>query len=358
MLAVAIRIAKRLGMHDESTYSKHTSISRELRRRLWWSLVVFDHRICEISEYKATTLVPTWDCGTPLNISDFDLRNDRKKSPLARKEPTEALFTVVRSELANFFRHCPFHLNFVNPALNAMEQPKATSLTALETTIEDDYLSACDPDDPLQFMTTWTTRSSVARMRLMEYYALCSTSPAQKTKSQSDQDLSDAISLLECDTKLYSSTLTQGYLWFMDFHVPGLAYNHILRHLRGQPADGQAREAWAAMSDNYESRTARSNQSQPSSNIAVFSRVILQTWSACETLLREQGHEPQAPPRIVSAIRSICHIDTTASQASSEVKALVEAETVPAQADYGEQALMDVDMDHLWATMDWGWMPS
>ncbi len=38
MLAVAIRIAKRMDIHDESSYTKYDALEAEMCRRLWWSL--------------------------------------------------------------------------------------------------------------------------------------------------------------------------------------------------------------------------------------------------------------------------------------------------------------------------------
>lgn len=58
MLAIAIRSAQRMGLHNESTYTRYTNLEAEKCRRLWWSLVMFDHRICEMSDYKTTTLTP------------------------------------------------------------------------------------------------------------------------------------------------------------------------------------------------------------------------------------------------------------------------------------------------------------
>jgi Fungal specific transcription factor domain. len=126
MLAVAIRIAQCMGMHDESSYVRYTSLEAEIRRRLWWSLIIFDHRICEISNYKITTLTPTWDRKTPLNVSDFEMFPDVKSSLASHEKPTEAVFIVVRSELADFVRHSASHLNFINPSLNTMAQSNDT----------------------------------------------------------------------------------------------------------------------------------------------------------------------------------------------------------------------------------------
>lgn len=232
MLAIARRIAQRMGIYSESTYTACTALEAEMRRGMWWSLVNFDHRIGELSNYKTTTLLPTWDCSTPLNVNDFEIRSGMKKSPAIHGNPTEALFAVVRSELADFIRHSAFHLNFVNPSLNTIAQPKDAphdsvreggELIAIGKVIEDKYLTFCDAEDPLHYMTIWTTRGSLARHRLLDHYSRHSTSSEQPTNAQRSAAISYALSMLECDTKLRTSPLTKGYLWLADFYFPALA---------------------------------------------------------------------------------------------------------------------------------------
>jgi hypothetical protein len=70
MLGVAMRIAQRMGKHSESACAKCAPLEAEMRRRLWWSLVLFDSRISEMANDRTTTLIPTWDCRIPLNVND------------------------------------------------------------------------------------------------------------------------------------------------------------------------------------------------------------------------------------------------------------------------------------------------
>lgn len=78
MLGVAIRIAQRMGIHNEASNATCAALEAEMRRRLWWSLVIFDNRICEMFDYRKATLAPTWDCHVPLNLSDFEVSEIQK----------------------------------------------------------------------------------------------------------------------------------------------------------------------------------------------------------------------------------------------------------------------------------------
>jgi hypothetical protein len=92
MLGVAIRIAHRLGIHNESANAKCTVFEAEMRRRLWWSLIIFDSRIGELAACNAVALTPTWDCELPLNTNDTDLRPEMKETPDAQEKPSDAIF--------------------------------------------------------------------------------------------------------------------------------------------------------------------------------------------------------------------------------------------------------------------------
>jgi hypothetical protein len=58
----------------------------------------------------------------------------------------------------------------------------------------------------------------------------------------------------DCDTKLRTSPLTKGYLWFVHFHLPFPVYIHIVQDLRKRPIEGHAEKTWEVMSDNYKAR--------------------------------------------------------------------------------------------------------
>ncbi|KAK9564461.1 hypothetical protein V6Z88_002537 [Aspergillus fumigatus] len=292
MLAAALRIAQRMGLHNESTYTPYTAVEAEMRRRLWWSLVIFDHRMCEMSDYKVTTLTPTWDCQIPLNVNDVEIRPDTNSWAPNNEKPTEALFAVVCSELADRIRHTTFHINFVNPVLAAvakaknpgrMSIPADDEMLTIQKTIEEKYLAFCDPTDPLRYMAIWTTRGYLARNRLLEHYARHLTSPAMQ---QTDAQRNAALR----------------YRWLVDFHVPALAYIHVLNDLKKRPTESHVEKAWQAMSKNYEARVMHPKPSGQGV-FTVFARAVLQTWGAREVFLRQQGM-PVETPQIVLDIRN------------------------------------------------------
>lgn len=393
MLGVAIRIAQRMGIHSESALDKCTALEAELRRRLWWSLVLFDTRISEMADHKTATLAPTWDCRIPLNVNDSDLRPEMKEPPAVQGKSTDTLFAVVRSELGEFVRHTMFHLDFTSPALKPIFKTvqhglnlEVAGLVTLEKMIEDKYLKFCDPENPLHFMTIWWTRAYLAKCRLLEHHSRYSNSLVHQSDAQRDAAISHALHMLECDTKLMTSPLTKRFLWLIHLHFPFPAYIQIVQDLRRRPGSQQAEQAWEVMSDNYEAQFVFLCEDSESPFFKIFTKIVLLAWEAREAAFSQLG-EPLMPPKIVSSIRHrVAQIAQNAQIADAQQPNGVMGigmnnfpvsmamgsgshgllNNMGGQGGYGvnepgvysnmpAQALLDVDVNNLdWAAMDWG----
>ncbi|KAF2135709.1 uncharacterized protein K452DRAFT_165518 [Aplosporella prunicola CBS 121167] len=393
-LGLAIRIAHRMGIHNESTNGKCNALEAEMRRRLWWSLVVFDNRISEMFDYKTSTLAPTWDCRTPSNVNDFEIRPEMKDPPAAHEKPTEAIFSVVRSTLGGIVRHSAFHRVLTNQTLNTVAKDtrhgfalESSGFVVLEKAMEEKHLAFCNPENPLHFMTIWTTRGYLSKMKLLELYAKRTSSSAPLTDKQHSAAVSYALSMLNCDTKLMSSPLTQGYHWLQHFHFPFPAYITVLQELTKRPTADFAENAWEVIGENYAARLANSRMDLKPIFI-VFSWIVLKAWEACEAFSEQE--KPLTLPRVVVDVRNklmelrsdFAQSGDVEQQPDSAVDINVEDLPLPIPMDFGNQGLwfgaggqhlmgsglfgypdipgqtsFDVDMNQVdWTTMDWSSM--
>jgi Fungal specific transcription factor domain len=308
MLGVAVRIARRMGIHNESSLSKCTPLEAEMRRRLWWSIVLFDARISELAAAKTLTLDPTWDCKTPLNVSDSDLRPEMTDLATTGERPTEAIYAVVHSELGDFIRHSDFYLEFTEPALKPLATQSWTStgveddiVAKLNDKIENQYLKACDQKNPIHFMTIWTARMYVARYRFLQNLYRISKSPVPPTAAERDAAAANAIRMLECDSKVMTCPLTKGFLWMQHFRFPFPAYFQLCQYLRRQSTVSEnTHQAWEVMSDNHEAWFGPIEGNSPF--FSIFAKVVMQAWDAHESAVIGAGGIP-IPPRLVNSVR-------------------------------------------------------
>lgn len=302
-----------------------------MRRRLWWSLVLFDARISEMADFKVGMLLPTWDCRIPLNVNDSDLRPEMKNPPTIYGQPSDAVFAVVRSDFGHFIQHSAFHLDFVNPALKPIAKGATTTscdideLAALEAMIEMNYLGKCDPENPLHFMTIWMARGFIAKSRFVQHLSI--QSPKQQTDTQRDAGITHALRMLDCDTKLMRSSLIKGFRWLIYLNFPFPAYVQLVEDLRKRPLGSHAEEAWKAMSDNCSARfidiEMKDNPMERKDNpfFKIFAGVVFQAWAAREAALLHMGRTA-VPPLIVSQIRKrmVVQLDAESEQEQSDLQ--------------------------------------
>ncbi|PCG93965.1 Transcription factor [Penicillium occitanis (nom. inval.)] len=298
VLGIAIRIAQHMAIHNESALATCTVFEAELRRRLWWALVLFDARISEISGHKCTTLEPSWDCRIPLGLNDSDFRPEMKVMPDIRRPITDTLFVVIRSELGDFIRRAKFHLEYTNPALKPIISdahdeitPESAKLDTLEKAIEDRYLNSLDPEVPVHFFAICSTRIMIARWRLLQLHSTSSS----RTEAQEEDLVSLSLQMLENDTKIVTSPLIRGFSWMTNLYFPYIAYVQLLLYLRKRPTGKQAEQGWEIMSANYEAHM----HTHIAPFVETFTKMILFAWRAREAALQM----PPVPPKMISIIR-------------------------------------------------------
>ncbi|UKZ75622.1 hypothetical protein TrVFT333_003310 [Trichoderma virens FT-333] len=307
MLGIALRTAQRMGLDNESNLAKCDIVEAEMRRRLWWALVLFDTRICELIDTKKTALTPMWDCRIPLNVNESELRTGLREIPRTQTRISDSIFVVVRGVIADFIRHSSFYLNFTNPAMNAATKTASTKsnvdggeVDAFEKELEEKYLQFCDAENPLQFMTLWTARGYIARYRIIERLSLLNGPVGD---SQRDALGLMAVDMITCDSNIMTSSIVKGFLWLIQmYHFPFTAYIQLLQDLKRRPISSIAAQAWSKIDENYTARLLfQENAKSPF--YQMVSRMILQSWDARQLALNDQV-QLVTTPGIVSYLQN------------------------------------------------------
>ncbi|RGP77585.1 transcriptional regulatory [Fusarium longipes] len=382
MLAVAIRIAERMGIQSEAKNTRCSILEAELRRRLWWALVLFDSRVSALGDHKPTTLVPSWDCALPTNVSDSELREETKSPPRPQDQATEAIFPIVRGEIGEYYRNSPFYLAFTNPVMKplAKKLPPGGDVT-LEKTIEEKYLRFCDADNRIHYMTMWTARSNIMNCRLMNDYLAYLDSSTEYTPARQEAAVSYALYWLECDTKLSGSPLTKNFRWFLQLHFPFPAYIRIIQHLKGQPFSDQTEKAWKVMYDNYSVRAAP-DADVPAPIFKPFTNIVLYAWDTVKRAYEKVGKETNTPKIIDFINEKVAEMSLgTGEKVGGQIQGAVamDMDDMPMPMGFGDPSMMfdmsgqsglgggtpgpymadpssfTVDMSQLdWGSMSWG----
>lgn len=295
-----------MGLDNESANARCGPLEGEMRRRVWWALLLFDNRVCEMGDYRAVTLTPAWNCKIPANLNDFDLQAEMKTLPKSHDRPTELTLAVLRYEVADLVRHSSFFLDFTNPALKALAKPNdhGGDLASLQQKIEDDYLQHLNPENPHHFVTLWLIRGHVARYLLFQHFAV---SPDKQTQQQRDASIGHALTMLDCHTKIMVNPSRKRHTWFLYFHFPFPAYIHILQYLKREPMAKHAEVCWETMSSSAKVRFTDPEQTAypfyKTPLFKTFTKIIVKAWEARVAALQRRRKPDEEVPYIVEEFK-------------------------------------------------------
>ncbi|KAE8442920.1 hypothetical protein EG329_002524 [Mollisiaceae sp. DMI_Dod_QoI] len=309
MIGMAVRIAQRMGLHSEAHHKEFSPFDAEMRRRVWWQIVLFDSRIGEMAGSNDSTLNPVWDCNVPSNVSDSDLYPHLKEPPTSRDGPTECLFIILRCEIANWIRHNPFYLEFVSPFLKPLARGPAPgepqNLDEVETMIENKYLKHCDLQIPLHFISSCMSRSFIGKWRLGECITQHMKTTTGLPQAYRNKITDNAVRIIELDTLIQTCPLTKPYIWYANFHFPFPAYVYLVQELRRSTIGPHVDRAWQAITVNFDERKL-ADMATHSQLFRHFASLLLKAWEARESALERVDGQPLhlTQPQFITDIRA------------------------------------------------------
>ncbi|KAF3767727.1 hypothetical protein M406DRAFT_226655, partial [Cryphonectria parasitica EP155] len=332
LIGIAVRVANRMGLHQDAEQFHFAPFEVELRRRLWWQLVIFDKRIAEITGSTITALSSSrGDCRPPLNINDPDLHVNAKEPIQPHTGPTEMLFSLTRIELtvaadpegarpvANLagsssggkqtWHYSPSPVSsdvFTNATRHNL--PLA-NLNDYIKYLEETYLNHCDNKIPLHSFTFLMTRQAICKLRLIDYFSrgYLQRFPDPNTMSAPDRAVrdamfSEAIQVIEYDNVIQSEESLLRFKWYTFMHFPFPPFAFLATELRFVTTGDLCDRAWAAIIDNHEKRRMTDNLKSPM--YTAIGSTLLRAWDAHEAAEAQLGRSlPQ--PRVITVMREV-----------------------------------------------------
>jgi hypothetical protein len=332
----------------------------EMRRRLWWQLVILDKRIGEMTGSILTSLSTGGDCKLPMNINDADLHMNAKEPPKAHSGPTEMLFALTRIELVCSLRPSPGiniaalavpwnRYNGMFPskgagrmvgifnrpdiAANLASQYIGTDIDHFSQHLEDTYLRQCDPKVPLHLFTTLMTRQAVQRRRILHYIcpspksdsgsstAGTNTIPGQVQRNADGSHLLAAIQTIEADTALHSSPDLRGLVWYAQMYFPFPAYMMLMHELRRVTEGEICERAWHTITENIECKnTITTFKSGRNPMFSAMGHLFVRAWDAHEERVRRGGGREIACPEFIDQLREMMKNNDAARETSAKAK--------------------------------------
>ena len=174
LFGVAVRIAHSLTLHRESTWSRISPFTREIRRRLWWLLIDLDVRNVEDRGSDPFILASTFNTLKPLNINDEDMDPESMEPIIERKGFTDMTKGYVSSTVWEY----AVRLGYSPPGRGEAELPRITStleekldvIKELQAKLQEEVLIHCDPTNPAAWVVSVVIRLIGSRLRIAVYH--------------------------------------------------------------------------------------------------------------------------------------------------------------------------------------------
>ncbi|TAQ91572.1 hypothetical protein B7494_g3 [Chlorociboria aeruginascens] len=258
LTGLAVRIAQSLGLHRDGKKFGLTPFDTEMRRRLWWQIVVLDVRASEDYGSEPSIFDHTWDCEFPLSVNDEELDPDTTEEPSPRKGVSEMTFCLVRYEICAMTRQ----ISFVPPGGVDQHGPPAPTALPIEEKekiiqdcakkLEENYLQYCDNAGPLCWVAATVARLIIAKVTLVIYHPIMQPGKAndlpQDTK---DRLLIAAIEIMDQTRMLECERNVRKWGWLFHTYVQWHAIAYILGELSIRDNSPLVERAWQCVDNVF-----------------------------------------------------------------------------------------------------------
>jgi len=256
LVGLVIRIAYALGIHRDGDGQQFIVFEAEIRRRLWWAIVMLDVRASEDRGTEPMIQDGTYNTKMPENIDESDVSFRTKIPLISRTTMTDMTYTVMSTDVANTL----LRINFV-PAPQGRKllgmQEREYLVQACTDRISNMYLPSADPSNPIHWTMLQIGQLLTLKLWLALQYPLQSRNGSQTASaspsSSRKPSLSTAVTYLQLHDTLTADPRAQGFAWLFKTYVPWHALAVALAELCVETTGPTADKAWRVIETGYDS---------------------------------------------------------------------------------------------------------
>ncbi|KAI1444582.1 fungal-specific transcription factor domain-containing protein [Annulohypoxylon stygium] len=363
---VIVRIAQKMGLHRDGEFLGLPPFETEMRRRIWWRILLLDAMYALMSGLGHSLLPRSWDTKPPLNINDSDLY-PTMTTIQPKDSPTDMIFCLICSEIAAVMVDTPeIHLVIlqnemgletydpekIEKAFKRLEQLDR-DMTEILTKYSDLSMG------PVHVLATECKRTMIQKLRELISPMVTQPEWGDEVLSPKDYLFKMSVTAGEQNLKMYELSATRGvFLWFMMSHFQLELFIYMVGQLRWRTSGKLVERAWESVDLVYRFHTELWDLSAKAHLAAAI--FTIRGWKMREKALQEAtGVVPETPDYILKLQRILPAEDVkhTLPEKSSD---LMSVSNTPVSAPPGiPQPGVDVAWDQMFGfvdmgTVDWG----
>ncbi|KAL4881245.1 fungal-specific transcription factor domain-containing protein [Aspergillus karnatakaensis] len=254
MSALILRLAQGLGLHRDGNNFGLKPFEAEMRRRLWWHVVLLDSRSSEDHGTDALIHDRMFDTRLPLNVNDSDISPDMSEPPKPRVGFTDMSFFLIRTDICFALRRVEYSCPTPNNAGPGHSPDKCSNVVqAVNKHVEEQYLKYIDMADPIQWISATVARLVLTKMWLVINHPMTRSDNNSKITQESRESLFiTSIEVTEFARLIKEDQNTRRWSWMFDAHMQWHAIAMVLSELCVRPLSPLTNRAWLAVTTVYD----------------------------------------------------------------------------------------------------------
>jgi hypothetical protein len=302
LTGIAVRISQRMGLAFDGTSYGLSPFEVEMRRRLWWQVLLLDIRVAELSGAGSALLNHTWRTKLPSNVNDSDLFPDMRERPKEHPGATEMVFVLHRCEVANLVQQ----LQDKSIPLTIKDE----AIDELEKKLDKNYLQYCDPSIPFHLVTTLMVKLATAKIRMLPRHLHLRDNISQNLTEDPDYLFKLSLQCLENHNKMMAIPSLDRFMWHVLTNFPFPAQVYLLCCLRWRTSDALADLAWELLEMRFENHYMRINESEfwrmrkDSAIYLGIANLIIKAWEAREKAFQSASQPLPPTPDFINRLRA------------------------------------------------------
>lgn len=313
LTGLAIRMGQRIGLHRENISQRLSPFEAEMRRRLWWQILILDRRSAQLcgAAVAADSLLDK-QTKRPLNINDSDLNPAMKELPVEHAGVTEMLFCTIRYEIGGFMNNSKYWETFngngimTNSSTSMADKDKV--IDELENFIYQKFLKFCDPSISLHLLATYLAKGAVCQIRLAVHHPRQYADKGENlSKKEKDVLFTNSLRMVEYDNLCHATPSIRGYLWHIKVFFPFEAFIYVLGAL-SNPIEGElAIRAWQHIEQAYGYHPELITDTENPLCFAIGNLAIKAWEKRIGSVTNDQGQFQFTMPPFISTLQSQRH---------------------------------------------------
>ncbi|KAF4466599.1 transcription factor [Fusarium albosuccineum] len=303
-----VRIAQKMGYHRDGDFLNLNAFETEMRRRMWWQIILQDAKNALVSGLSHSMLPSSWDTKMPQNVNDADLFPESSEAVQPREGPTEMAFCLVGYQIAKFLVNAESLHG--TPGLEAaimgddLEDREPSDFPSIERyrelvdDLERNLLEVesrhIDPTAGNVHLAALTIRPMLTS-KMREMLVPMRQQPEWGTEILNKKDNLFKIVLMnnEHSTNAYEVMEQAGFLWFVKFHFQIDIFTVMTKQLCQRPTGSLADRAWNMVEKIYRFHPELLDMTQRS--YAVQAQTVLKAWKTREQAFMQAGQPLECP---------------------------------------------------------------